>query len=88
MLITILCIYLAVYACALFAAPRGRVAVWACYALSVLAVPPIFGGMFYLVYRRVDATGATDISQAVIAIGMVLALVAYPLGLWRARKGR
>ncbi|WP_306154978.1 hypothetical protein [Roseovarius sp. MMSF_3281] len=88
MLITVLCIYLAVYSCALFAARRGKVAVWGCYALSVLGVPPVFGGVFHLVYRRVDPIGAMDISQAVIAIGVALALVAYPLSLWRARKGR
>lgn len=88
MLITILFIYLAVYACALFAARRGRWAVWCFYALSVLVVPPVFGGVFHLIYRRVDPSGATDISQAVIVIGVALALVAYPLSLWRARAGR
>ena len=41
MLITILCIYLAVYGCALFAARRGRGTVWALYAVAVLVVPPL-----------------------------------------------
>ena len=88
MLITILCIYLAVYACALFAARRGRGAVWGCYALSVFVVPPLFGGVFYLVYMRVDPTTAEGIAQAVIGLGCALAVIGYPLSLWRARKGR
>lgn len=88
MLITILCIYLAVYACALFAARRGRGAVWGCYALSVLVVPPVFGGLFYLVYLRVDPANAEDITKVVIGLGCALAVVGYPLSLLRARKGR
>ena len=88
MLITILGIYLAVYACALFAARRGRGAVWALYAVAVLVVPPGFGTLFYLVYARVDPANATGITQAVVGIGAALAVVAYPLGLWRARRGR
>jgi hypothetical protein len=88
MLITILFIYLAVYACALFAARRGRWAFWGCYALSVFVVPPVFGGMFYLIYRRVDPANAEGIAQAVIGLGCALALAGFPLSLWRARKGR
>jgi hypothetical protein len=88
MLITILGIYLAVYACALFAARRGRGTVWALYAVAVLVVPPVFGGLFYLVYMRVDPVNAPGITQALVGIGVALAVVGYPLGLWRARRGR
>ena len=88
MLITILCIYLAIYGCALFAARRGRGTVWALYAVAVLVVPPLGGGVFYLVYSRVDPVNAVGFARAVVGLGAALALVGYPLSLWRARRGR
>ncbi len=87
MLITILCIYLAVYGCALFAARRGRGTVWALYAVAVLVVPPLGGGVFYIVYARVDPVNAVGFARAVVGLGAALALVGYPLSLWRARRG-
>ena len=70
--------------------PRGGGvgAVWALYAVAVLVVPPVFGTLFYLVYARVDPANAIGITQAVVGIGAALAVVGYPLSLWRARRGR
>ncbi|MEQ8895785.1 MAG: hypothetical protein RID23_01750 [Roseovarius sp.] len=88
MLIAVICIYMGVWGCAYFAAQAaGRVRFAGLYAVAVVGLPVLFGVAFWLIYQRVDAEGAGDLTGLVILIGAGLGLVFYPLIYVRTRRG-
>ncbi|WP_422029616.1 hypothetical protein [Roseovarius sp.] len=87
MLIAVICIYMGVWGCAYCAAQaEGGVRFAAMYAVAVLVLPALFGVAFWLIYQRVDAEGAGNLTRLVILIGAGLGLVFYPLIYLRTRR--
>ncbi|WP_397541252.1 hypothetical protein [Roseovarius salis] len=88
MLVTIICIYMAVWGCAYAAARRfkSRAAFWVLYVVAVLPVPAFFTGAFYVVYAGVDAENAAQLAATVLVLGMALAVLSYPLSHARLRR--
>lgn len=88
MLIAVICIYMGVWGCAYFAGQSdGRLRFAGMYAVAVLVLPALFGVAFWLIYQRVDAEGAGNLTRLVILIGAGLGLVFYPLIYLRTRRG-
>ncbi len=88
MLITLILIYVAVWACAYASVHRfpGRAGFWGLYALSVLVLPGVCAGLFHLVYARVDAGNAAGPTATLLLLGTGLALLAFPISRARIRR--
>lgn len=90
MLITVILIYVAVWACAYASVHRfpGRAGFWGLYALSVFVLPGVFSGLFHLIYARVDAENAAGLTATVLLLGTGLALLVFPISRARLRRDR
>lgn len=65
---------------------RGRAGFWIFYAVAVLGGPSVFGGLAFLLYRGTDRAVALDLGQFIMAIGLAVAALAYPIQHWRCRR--
>lgn len=54
-----------------------------CGVVTVLVVPHLGAGAFYLVYVRVDAGMAPDLAAVVAVLGALLGVILYPVTIWR-----
>lgn len=90
MLITTVLIYLAVWGCAYASVHRfpSRAGFWGLYALSVLVLPGVFCGLFYLVSVRVGAGNAAGPTGTLLMLGTGLAVLAFPVSRARIRRDR
>ena len=87
MLISILCIYIAIWACAYWAAQQpGRLRFVVFYVAAALLVPNLAGLGFWWVYQRADPENADQLAALVVVLGMALGLIAYPLVYIRTRR--
>ncbi len=87
MLFILILTYLGVWACAYAAVHswRGRFAFWVLYVLSVTCVPLLSGISLKATFNAINPDYGATISTLPILLGMVLALVAYPIKYLRAK---